>query len=139
LNDWLKATYTVGFFQNDQQSRVQTYLRDSNGPTYGGPANGAGFATANFNLTQQQLANAFTLKTDTRGALDGELVVTRFDYLKDIQRNPFTVAGTGLAFTDVGRITRLDGTNWTTVDAKGIWRFAAAGAHEVSFGVHGDR
>jgi len=140
VTDWLKAIYTIGFFENDQQSRVESYLRDANGnPTYGGVANGAGFATANFNLTQQQLANAFTLKTDTRGALDGELVVTRYDYLTDIQRNPFTVAPAGLAFTQVGRITRLDGTNWTTIDAKGIWRTAAAGPHEVSFGVHGDR
>jgi len=139
INDWLKATYTVGFFENKQESRLETYLRDSNGPTYGGPANGANFATANFNLLQQQLANAFALKTDTRGALDGELVVTRYDYLKDIQRNPFTVATTGAAFTDIGRIARLDGTNWTTVDAKGIWRVALAGQHEVSFGLHGDR
>ena len=138
VTDWLKATYTVGFFENKQESRVDTYLRDSNGPTYGGPANGANFATANFNLLQQQLANAFALKTDTRGALDGELVVTRYDYLKDIQRNPFTV-GSGLSFTDVGKIARLDGTNWTTVDAKGIWRVALAGQHEVSFGLHGDR
>jgi iron complex outermembrane recepter protein len=146
LNDWLKATYTVGFFENDQQSRVQTYLRDGMGnPTYGGvivPGQapiGAGFATANLNLLQQQLANAITLKTDTRGTLDGELVVTRFDYLKDIQRNPFTVVPTGAAFTDLGKITRLDGTNWTTLDAKGIWRVALAGQHEMSFGVHGDR
>lgn len=137
VNDWLKATYTVGFFENHQESRVETYLRDPN-PTYGGPANGANFATARFNLLQQQLANAVTLKTDTRGALDGELVLTRFDYLKDIQRNPFTV-GAGLSFTDVGKITRLDGTNWTTFDAKGIWRVPLAGQHEVSFGVHGDR
>lgn len=142
VNDWLKASYTVGFFENNQQSHVESYLRDANGnPTYGGNGaiGGSGFASAEFNLLQQQLANAFTLKTDTRGALDGEFVVTRYDYLKDIQRNPFTVTATGLGFTDVGKITRLDGTNWTTLDAKGIWRFALGGAHEASFGVHGDR
>ena len=140
VNDWLKATYTIGFFDNEQESRVQSYLRDAAGnPTYGGVAAGSGFASAYYNLSQQQLANAFTLKTDTRGALDGELVITRYDYLKDIQRNPFTVTAAGLGFTDVGKITRLDGTDWTTLDAKGIWRFAAAGRHEVSFGVHGDR
>ena len=84
----------------------------------------------------KQLANAVTLKTDTRGTLDGELVVTRFDYLKDIQRNPFTVTPTA-RLHELGRITRLDGTNWTTVDAKGIWR--PGDAHEVSFGLHADR
>jgi iron complex outermembrane receptor protein len=142
VTDWLKAAYTVGFFENKQESRVESYLRDTNtgNPTYGGNATvgGANFAAARFNLEQQQLANAFSLKTDTRGPLDGELVLTRFDYLKDIQRNPFTV-GAGLSFTDVGKIARLDGTNWTTLDAKGIWRTSFAGQHEVSFGVHGDR
>ena len=45
-----------------------------------------------------------------------------------------------MGFTDVGRITRLDGTNWTTLDAKGIWRpTGPGGAHEVSFGFHADR
>src|SRR5262249_48846677 len=50
-----------------------------------------------------------------------------------------TVTAAGATFTDLGRVTRLDGTNWTTLDAKGIWRVAAAGPHEVSFGLHGDR
>jgi iron complex outermembrane receptor protein len=140
VTDWLKASYVIGFFENDQKSRVETYLRDVAGnPTFGGTAAGSGFASANYALAQQQLANAFTLKTDTRGPLDGELVVTRYDYLKDIQRNPFTVTAAGAGFTDIGKVTRLDGTNWTTVDAKGIWRVAAAGPHEVSFGLHGDR
>src|SRR3978361_1766066 len=33
----------------------------------------------------------------------------------------------------------MDGTNWTTADAKGIWRpTGPGGAHEVSFGYHFD-
>jgi iron complex outermembrane recepter protein len=80
------------------------------------------------------------LKTNTRGNFDWDLVVTRYDYLKDIQRNPFTVAAAGASFIDTGRIMRLDGTNWTTGDVRGLWRPAGpGGAHEVSFGVHGDR
>ena len=58
-------------------------------------------------LSQQQLANAVTLKTDTRGAFDGEVVLTRFDYLKDLQRNPFTVTAAGAGFTDLGKITQF--------------------------------
>jgi iron complex outermembrane receptor protein len=143
ITSWLQAIYTVGLWSNDQKSRVETYLRDAVGnPTFGGfgAVGGAGFASNYFNLYQQHVANAFSLKTDTRGNFDGELVISRYDYLKDIQRNPFTVAATGANFTDVGKIARLDGTNWTTVDAKGIWRPAGpGGAHEVSFGVHGDR
>jgi iron complex outermembrane receptor protein len=143
ITSWLQAAYTVGLWSNDQKSNVETYLRDAAGnPTFGGPGavGGAGFASNYFTLAQQHVANALSLKTDTRGNLDGELVISRYDYLKDIQRNPFTVAATGAAFTDVGKIARLDGTNWTTLDAKGIWRPAGpGGAHEVSFGLHGDR
>ena len=76
------------------------------------------------------------MKTDTRGSFDWDVAITRFDYLTDIQRNPFTVAATGTGFTNTGKIARLDGTNWTTADAKGIWR--VTGGHEISFGVHGD-
>ncbi len=137
LTSWLTATYAVGFWQNNQTSSVQTYLRDASGnASYGGPATGAGFASGTYNLTQQNLGQALSFKTDTRGAFDWDLVVTRFDYLKDIQRNPFTVTATGTGFTDVGKIARMDGTNWTTADAKGIWRIA--GGHEISFGAHGD-
>jgi iron complex outermembrane receptor protein len=143
ITSWLQATYTIGLWSNDQKSNVETYLRDAAGnPTFGGPAavGGAGFASNYFTLYQQNLANALALKTDTRGNFDWELVATRYDYLKDIQRNPFTVTATGANFTDVGKITRLDGTNWTTLDAKGIWRPSGpAGAHELSFGAHGDR
>lgn len=137
LTSWLTATYSAGFWQNNQNSSVQSYLRDAAGnATYGGPTIGAGFASGTYNLTQQNLGQALSFKTDTRSAFDWDVVVTRFDYLTDIQRNPFTVAATGTGFTSVGKIARMDGTNWTTADAKGIWR--VTGGHEVSFGVHGD-
>lgn len=145
LTDWLTATYTIGYWSNDQISTVQTYLTDAAGnPTFGGNANGvangAGFASNFYNLYQKNLANALSLKTDTRGTFDWDIAVLRYDYLQDIQRNPFTVAATGANFIDTGRITRFDGTNWMTADAKGIWRTGGAlGSHEISFGVHGDR
>jgi iron complex outermembrane receptor protein len=142
ITPWLTATYVTGLWSNNQDSNVQTYLRDAAGnPTFGGSGavGGAAFASNYYNLDQLNLANALTLKTDTKGAFDGEIVVSRYDYLKDIQRNPFTVAATGTSFIDTGRITRFDGTNWTNADAKGIWRTASpVGPHEVSFGVHGD-
>ena len=143
INSWLTATYTLGFWQNDQKSTVETYLKDGTGnPTFGGnvgAVSGAGFASNYYNLLQQNVANALSLKTDTRGNFDWDIAISRYDYIKDIQRNPFTVAATGANFIDTGRVTRLDGTNWTTLDAKGIWRPASLrGTHEVSFGAHGD-
>jgi iron complex outermembrane recepter protein len=143
ITPWLQATYILGFWSNDGKSDVQSYLKDAAGnPTYGGNATvgGAAFASGYYTIAQKNLANAFSLKTDTKGAFDWDFAVSRFDYLQDIQRNPFTVAASGLAFTDVGKITRLDGTNWETADLKGIWRLAGpASGHELSFGLHYDR
>ena len=137
ITPWLRATYGLGLWSNDQDSNVQTYLRDAAGnPTYGGTA---AFASNYYNLNQTDLANSLSLKTDTGGAFDWDVAVSRFDYLQDIQRNPFTVTSTGTGFTNVGKIARMDGTNWTTADAKGIWRTASpVGLHEVSFGAHLD-
>jgi iron complex outermembrane receptor protein len=140
ITSWLRATYSIGFWSNDQHSNVQTYLRDAAGnPTYGGPSAGSAFATGFYSWHQRDLGQSLSLKTDTGGAFDWDVALTRFDFLKDIQRNPFTVTATGTGFTNVGKIARLDGTNWTTADAKGIWRTASpVGPHEVSFGAHFD-
>jgi len=143
ITPWLTATYTLGFWSNDQASNVDSYLRNASGATYyGTQGTGASpnpFATGKYNLNQQNLANALSFKTDTKSSWDWDFVVTRYDYLQDIQRSPFNVTSNGSGFLDTGRIARMDGSNWTTVDAKGIWRPAGpGGAHEVSFGYHFD-
>lgn len=130
----IKATFTTGFWSNDANSDVQTYLRNTAGnPTFGGVA---GFASSYYTLSQKHLANAISVKSDSRGAFDFDLSASRYDYLEDIQRNPYGVIAGAAGFTTNGRITRLDGTNWTNGDAKGIWR--PTEWHEVSFGVHAD-
>ncbi|HTR88049.1 MAG TPA: TonB-dependent receptor [Reyranella sp.] len=139
LTDWLRASYTISYWQNNQLSTAQSYLTATNGtPTFGGVS---GFASNTYNWTEQHLTNALSLKTDTKGNWDGELVVTRYDYLTDIQRSPAGVlAGTGTNFTTNGLFARLDGSGWQTEDAKAIWRpDGPQGAHEVSFGGHHDK
>ncbi len=137
LTDWLRATWSVGFWDNDTRSRVQTYLTGATGlPTFGGVN---GFASNNFTLTEDHLANALSLKTDTKGNWDWEAIATRYDYLTDLQRSPAGVAA-GTTFTAKGFVTRLDGTGWDTQDVKGIWRPSGTeGDHELSFGGHRDR
>lgn len=135
ITPFVTASYTVGVWHNDQNSSVQTYLRNaSNQPTFG---NVAGFANNNYTWDQTRLANALSLKSDTKGTFDFDLSLSRVDFLQDIQRLPFGVVANSAAFTSYGRIARLDGTNWTNGDAKGIWR--PSEAHEVSFGFHADR
>lgn len=139
LNDWLKASYMVGYWANNQLSTVQSYLTAANGtPTFAGVS---GFASNTSNWTQQHLMNVLSLKTDTGGNWDGELIATRYDYLTDIQRSPSgVIAGTGTNFTTNGSYARLDGSSWDTEDAKAIWRPSGPqGDHEVSFGGHHDK
>jgi iron complex outermembrane receptor protein len=132
ITPWMSATYTVGLWHNDQDSSVQTYLRDSAGhATFGGVS---GFAGNTSTWDQTRLANAVSVKTDTKGLYDFDLSLSSVDFLQDIQRTPFGVLS-GTTFTPYGKIARLDGTNWSNGDARFIWR---PGSHDVSFGFHGD-
>lgn len=133
LTPILRATYLLGYWNNDARSRVQTWLTDADGrPSYG---NVAGFASNTYKLEEAHLMQGLALKTDSHGAWDGEAVLTHYDYLDDRQRSPAGV-GSGTAFTPNGRLADLGGTGWTTLDLKGIWR--AARAHELAFGAHAD-
>lgn len=136
MTDWLRATYTIGYWSNTQSSSVQTYLKDSNGaPTFGGVS---GFASNTHKWTQQHLMNAVSFKTDTAGDWDWELTATRYDYLTDIQRSPASVL-TGANLSVNGLIARSDGSGWSTQGLKAIWRpDGIEGDHEASFGIHRD-
>ena len=86
------------------------------------------------------MSNAVSLKSDTKGVYDFDLSASSYNYLQDIMLNPFTVQPTGVGYSQNGKITRNDGTNWQNADAKGIWRpFGYDGPQEISFGLHGDR
>jgi iron complex outermembrane recepter protein len=137
----VQATYSLGVWNNVQTSNPQTYLTSTATglPTFGGPA-GAGFASNKYIWDQTHLSNAVSLKSDTKGIYDFDLSASSYNYLQDIMYNPFTVAPVGVGFSQNGKITRNDGTNWQNADAKGIWRpFGYDGPQEISYGVHGDR
>lgn len=136
LNDWLTFSHTIGYWQNTAFSTVQSYLTQNGMPTFAGLN---GFASGNYNLQEQHLANAVSLKSDTKGNWDFELIGSYYTYLTSTQRGPAGV-GPGLNFSNAGTNAQLGGTNWWTADAKGIWRpGGAGGVHEVSFGIHGDQ
>jgi iron complex outermembrane receptor protein len=137
LTDTIKATYMLGYWNNDTSSKVQTYLTDAGGnPTFG---NISGFGTNTYDLNEQHLMNALSVKSDTKGDWDWEAVATRYDYLQDIQRASAGV-NSGTSLKTNGTIARLDGTGWWTGDLKGIWRPTGInGEHEASFGAHEDQ
>ncbi len=133
------GTYSLGLWHNDQTSRPQTYLTSiaTGMPTFGGVSS---FASNEYNWYQTQMSNAVSLRSNTHGKYDFDFSASTYNYLQDIEFNPYTVAPTGVGFSDNGKIMRNDGTNWQNIDAKGIWRpDGFDGSQEISFGVHGDR
>jgi iron complex outermembrane receptor protein len=139
LTPLVQATYSFGVWNNIQTSNPQTYLTSTftGQPTFGGQS---GFASNKYTWDQTHMSNAVSLKSDTKGTYDFDFSASSYNYLQDIMLNPFTVAPSGIGFTENGKITRNDGTNWQNADAKGIWRpFGYDGPQEISFGLHGDR
>ena len=135
----VQATYALGIWNNHQTSNPQTYLTSTlNGqPTFGGQG---AFASNKYIWDQTHLSNAVSVKSDTKGVFDFDLSASTYNYLQDVLLNPYTVTATGIGYSQNGKITRNDGTNWQNADAKGIWRpLGVDGPHEISFGIHGDR
>src|SRR6201996_6003739 len=140
LNVMVQATYSFGVWNNHQVSNPQTYLTSTitGQPTLGGVSS---FASNKYVWDQTHMSNAISLRSDSKGVFDFDLSASTYNYLQDIQLNPFTVLPAPSAGYSVnGKITRNDGTNWQNADAKGIWRpFGYNGSQEISFGMHGDR
>lgn len=145
-----RASYTLGTFQDRTRSRVDSYLRDANGnPVYSGNVNIDGYrytiAATSFSstsgvyaLAQKHTAQSLSLKSDTRGNWDWEAIFSTMQFGLDTTRNPTTALGGG-EYAGAGTLLALNGTGWSTLDLKGIWRPAGIdGAHQLSFGVHGD-
>ncbi|CAA7617034.1 Outer membrane receptor protein [Candidatus Terasakiella magnetica] len=134
----IKATYTFGLWTNSANAHVETYLKDAAGnPTFG---NIAGFASGTYWLDQLHTSHSLALKSDTKGNLDFDLAATHYQMDQDTQSTPTGVTATGANFASTGYLAKLNGTNWTTLDAKGIWRPEGKdGEHELSFGGHYDR
>jgi iron complex outermembrane recepter protein len=135
----VQATYSLGVWNNVQTSNPQSYLTSTATglPTLGGVSS---FASNEYIWNQTHMSNAVSLKSDTKSAFDFDLSASSYNYLQDIMVNPYTVTATGYGYSQNGKITRNDGTNWQNVDGKGIWRpDGYGGPQEISFGIHGDR
>ena len=138
----LRASYTLGLWQNDSTGRPTSYLRDAAGqPVYGGriDIDGRGYqlGPTDFNASNEDLSHlmhGLSVKSHTRGVFDWELAASLYDYDADTLRAP-TSAFPAALNGGAGRIVDMSGTGWNTFAAKGIWRpYGPAGAHIVEFG-----
>nr|ACX33909.1 putative TonB-dependent receptor [uncultured prokaryote AT3] len=148
----VRASYTVGLWQNTSEGRPASYLRNAAGqPVYSGAINinglvfsgGQALTGGDFALTNESLTHVMhglSVKSRTQGMWDWEVAASLYDYSKDEKRqnaasNPLPNASGGGA----GTIADGNGTGWNTLALKGIWRpQGVQGAHIVDFGVQQD-
>ena len=139
ISPLVQASERLGIWNNVQTSNPQTYLT-STATGRSDIRRPLGVRQQQIHLDQTHLSNAVSIRSDTKGVYDFDLSASSYNYLQDILYNPYTVTPSGIGYSQNGKITRNDGTNWQNGDAKGIWRpFGYDGPQEISFGVHGDR
>ncbi|MDR0779160.1 MAG: TonB-dependent receptor [Pseudomonadales bacterium] len=141
----LQGAYTIGLFRLDDQAAMQSYLRDAaNNPVYSGNLNIDGYnvnlttalANGTYRFDENHLMQSLSLQSNTRGIWDWATIVSVYDFINDNTATPAS-ADAALSHSGAGTNSRMNGTGWSTVDIKGIWRpQGVSGAHEVSFGVH---
>ncbi|GAA0312321.1 TonB-dependent receptor [Sphingomonas oligophenolica] len=144
----LRVTYVGGLFLNRTNSHAETYLADgaSGLPLYAGSSLNIGgrlytiapgaFSGGVYQYDERHWSHALSA-TGTSGRFDWQVIGTLYDFDHDEQRIP-TTALPGAQSGGAGTITRLDGTGWKTLDAKGAWTSDDAATHRVSFGAHAD-
>jgi iron complex outermembrane recepter protein len=137
LTPTVLASFTYGYWKNDARSGVDPYITSSQtgNPTFAGQS---GFATGYYNLDQEHSAQILSLRSDTKGKWDFELIGTHYSFDNDRQRSPAAAAANTDTFSVAGRMAVLDGTGWATGDLKGTYR-PGTGKHAISAGLHYDR
>ncbi len=154
ISSTLRASYTLGYWANTADGNPQSYLRDAAGNlVYLGAVkiNGQNFsADGAFNASRESLAHTLhglSLKSNTKGVWDWELAASMVDYGTDLARATTLSSAASTTASPVstslsggpGSITNQNGTGWTTLAAKGIWRpEGVKGAHTVDFGFQQD-
>ncbi|HEY6126444.1 MAG TPA: TonB-dependent receptor, partial [Steroidobacteraceae bacterium] len=142
----LRASYTLGVWNNDAQRNSDSYLRDAAGnAVYSGNINVGGrsyavtaadFAPARGDLTH--LMHGLSIKSHGRDVWDWEAAASIYDYVDDITRAP-TVPLPGAGAGGAGRITDQSGTGWQALALRGTWRPQGVdGAHLVDVGLQVD-
>lgn len=143
----VRATYTLGVWENVANKSVDSYLRNAAGQTvYQGNViiNGVKYlvaAPAASIQTSQYVMNGFKLKTDTGGRHDWELDASVFTQSKENTRT--STGNTGLipsAAAKAGTIAIADGTGWQNLDLRGDFRPGGdlKSVHQLSYGFHTD-
>lgn len=139
----MKATYTLGLWQLNSNTEVDSYLTNSatGAKFYNGNVriDGKTYKVSGLNPTHSDafhIMQGLDVRTNNSGAWDWQLLLSDYDYRSDKTRNSTAPdPSTSMA----GTIQDMSGTGWFAGDLRGEWRPGFAnGAHKVSFGYHYD-
>ena len=129
LTNAIRLRYVGGLFLDDTDATAETYLSANGAPAYPGA-----FANNVYRHAERHWSHSLSA-TGTSGRLDWQAIGTLYTFAHDEQRGP-TGALPAAASGGAGNVTRLEGTGWSTFDAKLVWR---GGDHPISAGYHHDR
>ncbi|MEO8114548.1 MAG: TonB-dependent receptor plug domain-containing protein, partial [Phenylobacterium sp.] len=103
INPRLRASYLVGSFRQDDDARVESYLKDAAGaPAYAGTLNIAGyaypvapgaFASGLYRLEETHWMHALSLAGEPGASFSWQATATLYDYATDRQRMPSALPG----------------------------------------------
>lgn len=127
----IRFTYVAGLFLNDTDSAAESYISSASGAVYT-----SAFSSGVYHYDERHWSHSLSA-TGTSGRFDWQVIGTLYDFDHDVQRIPTGTLPAAQA-GGPGNITRLDGTGWKTLDAKGAWRTDADATHMISFGAHAD-
>lgn len=145
-----RLTYTLGFWRNDSDVNVESYLRDAAGNiVYSG--NNLDINGYRYNISaskfqpskrlEEHWMNSLTWRHDPKSGSDWafEAALTNYRFGEDTTRKP-AVALPAAAAGGAGQVQLQDGTGWYTADLRADWRpeHGKAG-HDVAFGYHLDQ
>ncbi len=152
ITDTIKAAYTLGVWDLDGKTSVESYVKDAAGNTvYNGRVNfnGRRYDISGMNPAEAEalhVMHALDVKSNNKGFFDWELTLSDYDYQRDKNSaaNPTTtgtIAQGNPYLNRVGRITDMSGSGWTVFDARATLHPKAnySGEHTVDIGYHADR
>ena len=147
----IKATYTLGVWDLDSRTDIQSYIKDAAGnDVYNGRVrfNGLRYDVTGMSPSETEalhIMQAIDLKSNTKGIFDWELTLSDYDYQKDKSSSSNapstgTTAAGNPYLNRIGRVTDLDGTGWTVFDARGTLKPVdnLNRQHTIDFGYHID-
>ncbi len=134
LSNTVRLTYVGGLFLNRTDATSDTFLTTV---ATGLPNWPVALSSGTYHTDQRHWSHAVSA-TGSGTRFDWLVIGTRYAVDRDEQRIA-TTALPAAATGGAGTITRLNGTGWTTLDAKAVWRSDDAGTNALSFGAHWDQ